>query len=99
MDWKRLVRGILLPLCVLFGLSGPLLASGSADVRPPVVNINTADATTLAAMLRGVGDARAREIIRHREQHGPFESVDQLIQVNGIGPALLEENRSRVATE
>lgn len=97
--WKRCIRGLVLPLCVLFGLAGPAVSSGVEGARAPVVNINTADVATLSAMLQGVGESKARAIIQYREQHGPFASVDQLIQVNGIGPALLEVNRSRVAVE
>lgn len=60
------------------------------------VNINTADAETLALALDGVGMSRAMDIIAYREQNGDFESVDQLQEVNGIGPATLERNRDRI---
>lgn len=60
------------------------------------VNINTADAATLALALDGVGLTRAEDIIAYREQHGDFESVEALGQVRGIGPATLERNRERI---
>lgn len=60
------------------------------------VNINTADAETLALALEGVGMTRAMDIIAYREENGDFETVEQLQEVNGIGPATLERNRSRI---
>lgn len=57
------------------------------------VNINTASAEELAAALNGVGMPRAQAIIDHREANGPFSSVDQLVDVKGIGPKLVERNR------
>ena len=60
------------------------------------VDINTADAATLAAVLDGVGEAKAEAIIAYREEHGPFESVDELAEVKGIGLKTLEKNRDRI---
>jgi competence protein ComEA len=60
------------------------------------VNINTADAETLALALDGVGMTRAMDIIAYREQNGEFETIEQLQEVNGIGPATLERNRERI---
>lgn len=63
------------------------------------VNINTADAQTLAANLKGVGEARAMEIVRYREAYGPFASADELTEVKGIGPSTLEANRESITLE
>jgi competence protein ComEA len=60
-----------------------------------IVNINTADETTLET-LNGVGPALATAIIQYRTEHGPFASVDQLDDVSGIGPATLEKLRPQV---
>lgn len=60
------------------------------------VNINKADAATLAKSLDGVGHAKAEAIVAWRDEHGPFKSVDDLGQVKGIGPATLERNRSAI---
>lgn len=57
------------------------------------IDINTADASALAAEINGVGEARAQAIIAYREANGPFQSVDELRKVKGIGPVLLEKNR------
>jgi competence protein ComEA len=60
-----------------------------------LVNINTADETTLET-LNGVGPALATAIIQYRTEHGPFTTVDQLDDVSGIGPATLEDLRPQV---
>jgi competence ComEA-like helix-hairpin-helix protein len=63
------------------------------------VNINTADAPTLAATLKGVGEARASEIVRYREAYGPFASVEELTEVKGIGQSTLDMNRTLITLE
>ena len=66
------------------------LASFGAFAAP--ININTASAEQLTA-LNGIGEAKAAPIIEHRKAHGPFKSVDQLVEVKGIGLKLVEKNR------
>ena len=63
------------------------------------VNINTVDEAALIRGLNGVGEAKARAILEYRAAHGPFVSVDQLLEVKGVGPALLEKNRARIVIE
>ena len=72
---------------VLLGLSSPI----SLAEQP--VNINLASAEVLAEALDGVGLAKAYRIIEYREAHGPFEHVDELAAVQGIGEATVEKNR------
>ncbi|MCY4157443.1 MAG: helix-hairpin-helix domain-containing protein [Gammaproteobacteria bacterium] len=60
------------------------------------VNVNTADAETLAAELNGIGPVKAKAIIEYREQNGPFKSVEELLKVKGIGPKTLEKIRKDV---
>jgi competence protein ComEA len=60
------------------------------------VNINTADAETIAKSLDGVGLAKAKAIVAFREAHGPFKSVDELSEVKGIGAATLEKNHDAI---
>lgn len=59
------------------------------------VNVNTASVEELET-LPGVGPSIAAAIVEHRERHGPFRSVDQLLDVRGIGPAKLEQLRDLV---
>ncbi|AHG21449.1 competence protein ComEA [Chania multitudinisentens RB-25] len=60
------------------------------------VDINQADAEELASMLNGVGMKKAEAIVRYREQNGPFTQIEQLQEVPGIGPTLVERNRARL---
>jgi competence protein ComEA len=60
-----------------------------------LVNINTASATELET-LSGIGEVLAGTIVEYRDQNGPFVSVDDLLDVSGIGPATLEEIRDQV---
>lgn len=59
------------------------------------VDVNTADAEQLES-LPGIGPATAAAILSHRERHGPFRSVDDLIDVRGIGEAKLDALRDLV---
>lgn len=74
------LASLLLPL---FALAGP-------------VNVNTADADTIAAELNGVGLAKAKAIVEYRKKHGPFRSVDDLSLVKGIGERTLDMNRADI---
>ena len=72
------------------------LALATSAFAADAVDINTADAATLAAVLDGVGDAKAEAIIAWREANGPFTSIDQLAEVKGIGLKTVEKNRDRI---
>lgn len=61
------------------------------------VNINQADAATLADRLNGIGLKKAQAIVSFREQHGPFKSADELANVTGIGEATVEKNKSIIS--
>jgi len=71
-----------------------LLFSGWLFAEP--ININTADAAQIAIALDGIGETKAVEIVRYRETHGPFMSVDDLLKVKGIGEVTLEKNRANI---
>jgi competence protein ComEA len=58
------------------------------------VDINTADAATLAKELKGVGPSRAEAIVAWREANGPFKSPEDIVLVQGIGERVLEDNRA-----
>ncbi len=63
------------------------------------VNVNTADAETIAEELQGVGLAKDRAIVEYRETHGPFESPEDLSLVRGIGERTVEINRGDILVE
>ena len=83
----------LLLVVLSLSVSGTALAQAAAG---PGVDLNTADAATLARELQGIGESRARAIVEHRRRHGPFRSVDELALVRGIGPKTVERNRARL---
>lgn len=60
-----------------------------------LIDLNSADLAQLMS-IRGIGEALARAIIRYRQEHGPFLSVEDLLKVPGIGPATLEKVRPYV---
>lgn len=62
-----------------------------------MVNLNTADAATLQRELLGIGQVKAEAIVAYREVHGNFASVDELLEVKGIGAATLEKNRDKLS--
>ena len=56
------------------------------------VNVNSAGVRELS-QLPGLGPATAQRIVDHRREHGPFASLDALLDVPGIGPRTLEDLR------
>lgn len=60
------------------------------------VNINQADSATIAGVLKGVGESKARAIVEYREKHGPFTSLEELSEVKGIGQSTLDANRDKI---
>lgn len=60
------------------------------------VNINTANAESLAVNIKGVGKKKAEAIIAYRQVNGPFKSVKDLARVKGIGQKLLQKNRENL---
>ncbi|MDA0791449.1 MAG: helix-hairpin-helix domain-containing protein [Proteobacteria bacterium] len=99
MKTKHLLIQMLAMLCLCWGL--PATADDDAPPPEPVVtvNINEADAETLAERLVGVGITRAQAIIRYREEHGRFYSAEELSAVAGIGMATVLKNEARIRTD
>ena len=60
-----------------------------------LININTAPASELM-QLDGIGEVRAQAIVQYREEHGSFKSLDELVNVKGIGEKTLEKNREKI---
>jgi competence protein ComEA len=67
-----------------------------ASAEPDSVNVNTADAATIAEVLQGVGMSRAEAIVAYRDQHGEFADVYDLANVKGIGDRTVELNEDRI---
>ncbi|MEE3936323.1 ComEA family DNA-binding protein [Pseudomonas viridiflava] len=82
----------------------PVIAEAPVSVavqeqRTDLVNLNKADAETFQKELAGVGKNKADAIVAYRESNGEFTSVDELIEVKGIGKSILEKNRDKLTVE
>jgi competence protein ComEA len=60
------------------------------------VDINTADAATIAKELQGIGPNLAQAIVAYREKNGAFRNADELRKIKGIGAKVLERNRANI---
>lgn len=83
------MKQLFLMMTLLFLFTGTALAA---------VNINTASQAELEA-LQGIGPAKAKAIIEHREKTGAFASIDDLAKVSGIGPGTIKQLRDVVTIE
>ncbi len=80
---------------VLKSLGLSLLLATSA-LAADKVNINTADAAAIDAVLINVGPSKAQAIVDYRKANGPFKSAEALAMVKGIGLRTIEKNRDRI---
>ena len=80
----------------------PAAEEAGEDGRPDsllpgeVIDVNSADVYDLDR-LPGIGPSKAEAILAYREEHGPFQSVDELLNVSGIGEVTLENLRPYVS--
>jgi competence protein ComEA len=96
---------VLLSLALTAGQGA--LAQPEPNIDPAVplagdmiqVNVNVADAATIADVLVGIGMSRARAIVQYREEHGAFKSLEDLTQVIGVGEATVANNKDRIRFE
>lgn len=80
---KPLIQTLVVSLLPLAAWAGP-------------VNINTADAETLAAELTGIGMAKAEAIVADRERNGNFKSASDLTRVKGVGERTIAMNKGNI---
>jgi competence protein ComEA len=79
----------------LFVISCLFFLLTSLAIAGPV-NINTADAKTIASSLSGIGESKAGAIVAYRNAHGDFQSVYDLAKVKGIGKKTVEKNYDNI---
>ena len=82
-DHRTLIQALIATLLPIGAWAGP-------------VNVNTADASTLAKELDGIGAAKAEAIVEYRQKNGPFRTPEDLLKVQGIGERVLEQNRANL---
>jgi len=92
------LRALCAGLVLLFSAGLPVTATHAEElpVLPLTVNVNTADARTIANVLQGVGLSRATAIVNYRQEHGSFVSVESLREVKGVGQRTIELNATRI---
>lgn len=76
--------------------NAPMVQEASPVAQSGKIDLNAADASTLQRELAGVGEAKAKAIVAYRETNGPFASIDELLEVKGIGKAILDKNREKL---
>lgn len=96
MELKTVIRPLFLSLALMTAASSGWCAKEPAPAPVKAVNINTADATTIANALVGVGQAKAEAIVAYRKEHGLFKTPEQLADVKGIGDKLVLKNHDRI---
>ena len=80
---------------ILKSIAFSLALAGSAFAADKV-NINTADAATIDAVLLNIGPSKAEAIVEYRKANGPFKSAEELAMVKGVGLKTVEKNRDRI---
>tara|TARA_R110000772_G_scaffold179841_1_gene291163 strand:+ start:81 stop:401 length:321 start_codon:yes stop_codon:yes gene_type:complete len=81
------------PSLAQYAVSNEIIAEQAMQEQ---VNINLADAETIAMVLDGVGISRAEAIVDYRNKNGEFKNLDDLIMVSGIGEATVRNNAERI---
>lgn len=101
MKMKQAIGSMLIGVMLLCGRAA--VAEDSAipagNGEHEIVNLNAADADTLQRVLSGVGASKAQAIVAYREAHGDFVSVDELLEVKGIGQSILNSNLEKLSLE
>ncbi|MBB3243328.1 competence protein ComEA [Pseudomonas sp. Tn43] len=90
------IAAIAAPTAAPEAAKAPLMLDAAAQAQTAKVDLNGADAPTLQRELAGIGEAKAKAIVAYRESNGPFSSVDELLEVKGIGKAILDKNREKL---
>ena len=99
LGWERdleLARSVTGIDIVVGGHSHTLPDTYPAVVERTLVNLNTATSEELQT-LRGIGPALAQRIIDYRQTHGPFQTIEDITKVSGIGSATLAGIRDRIS--
>jgi len=90
------IAAIAAPAAKSEAVNAPMVLDVAAKAQGEKIDLNGADAPTLQRELAGVGEAKAKAIVAYRETNGPFASVDELLEVKGIGKAILDRNREKL---
>ncbi len=91
---RKAIMGVVFSLMLI-----PAFVSASTEFKgTETVNINKANAATLAAYLKGVGPSKAEAIVKYRKSNGSFNKIDDLKNVPGIGDETYKDMKKNVST-
>ncbi|MCL2496568.1 MAG: helix-hairpin-helix domain-containing protein [Clostridiales bacterium] len=98
-DWQALVEksAVITDSGAEVNTAETAAATSKASINT-IININTASLSALQT-LSGIGPVKAQSIITYREQHGPFQKIDDIKKVSGIGQATYDNIKDRIVVE
>lgn len=92
--WSLFVMVVVVLLSSLVCVAEPVKKQeGNKDIVK--IDINKASAEELAA-LDGIGKSYAERIVQYRQANGPFQKPEDIVKVQGVGPATYEKNKDRI---
>lgn len=99
MNRLKICLRVLLGIVVLLGLSSQGVSA--RPIAPPIVaqakiNLNEADAPSIANRVPGIGVKRAEAIVKYRNEHGKFASLNDLAKVKGISERYVSQHISQL---
>ena len=75
-----------------------LVLTTPTDPAGNLININTAMSAQLD-LLPGIGPTTAQKIIDYRTQHGPFQKIEDIMNVPGVGPATFDNIKTLISVQ
>lgn len=93
----QIVTALVLVLTLAGATAAPISAASSAAAKPAAsearpIDLNTADTATLESV-PGIGKSLSQRIVAFRDKNGPFQSVDDLLKVQGVGEKSIQKLR------
>ena len=95
----KLMSSIGILSCLLISTTVSALPPSAPPVilkSTPKINLNTATASELTHLIKGIGTKRAEAIVQYREQHGHFKSLKELAAVHGFGERFVTQHASEL---
>ena len=98
LNFSSTIRKVLMSFVFSMMLIPALVLASTEFKGTETVNINKANASTLAAYLKGVGPSKAEAIVKYRKSNGKFSKIDDLKNVPGIGDETYKDVKKNVST-